>query len=283
MVQTAPPDTGHTVLHSASSLLDIGLNLAHDSFDRDRDDVMARALRAGVTRMLVTGSSIASTHAAVALVDAHPEHLRCTAGVHPHHAVELNEGAAAELASLVRRPQVLAVGECGLDYYRDLAPRPAQRSAFERQLGFAIDSGKPVFLHARDAHEDFIAIVRAHRAQLAGGVAHCFTGTLEQALACLELDLHLGITGWICDERRGDHLKEVVRHIPADRLLLETDAPYLLPRDLVPRPKDRRNEPAYLPHVLHTIAAAREQDPDTLAAITTANALKLFRWPGDFA
>jgi len=260
-------------------LIDIGINLAHDSFDHDRDAVIARANAAGVTRMLITGSSIQSTHAALALVTKHPSMFRCTAGIHPHHATDLDVHSMTELTQLAHSPHVVAVGECGLDYFRNFSPQDVQRTAFERQLGLAIELRKPVFLHERDAHEDFVRIVRDHRSSLVGGVAHCFTGTLEQARAYLELDLYIGITGWICDERRGSHLKEVVRQIPTDRLLIETDAPYLLPRDLDPKPKDRRNEPAYLPHVLRTIARARGDDADELAAATTANALKVFRWP----
>jgi TatD DNase family protein len=266
-------------LNIAPPLIDIGINLGHDSFDHDRDDVIERARRAGVTRMLITGSSIASTRSALKLVAARPFMFRATAGIHPHHATDLDAHSMTELTALATDPYVVAVGECGLDYFRNFSPQSDQRDAFERQLQLAIEVQKPVFLHERDAHADFASIVKSHREKLVGGVAHCFTGTLAEVRTYLSLDLYIGITGWICDERRGAHLKEVVRHVPADRLLIETDAPYLLPRDLEPKPKDRRNEPAYLPHVLRTIALARAEDPDALAAITTENALKLFRWP----
>jgi TatD DNase family protein len=266
------------VLKTSVSLIDIGINLAHDSFDRDRAEVIERARQVGVMRMLITGSSIASTRSALDLVTAHHDLFRCTAGIHPHHATDLNEHALSELTQLAEHADVVAVGECGLDYFRNFSPRADQLAAFERQLQLAVDMRKPVFLHERDAHEDFVALVRDHRSRLSGGVAHCFTGTLEQARAYLDLDLHIGITGWICDERRGAHLKDVVRYIPANRLLIETDAPYLLPRDLDPKPKDRRNEPMYLPHVLRTIAQARGEDFDALAMATTANALALFNW-----
>jgi TatD DNase family protein len=229
--------------------------------------------------MLITGSSLASTHAAIALVQRHPKQMRCTAGVHPHHAVELDAGQLQAFNTLVRQPEVLAVGECGLDYFRNFSPHEAQLAAFEAQLELASEVGKPVFLHQRDAHADFMKVLSKHRARLAGGVAHCFTAGLEEARAYLDLDLHLGITGWICDERRGQHLREVIRHIPADRLLIETDAPYLLPRDLQPKPQSRRNEPMYLPHVLAAIADARGEPVETLAKITTDNALRLFHWP----
>ena len=177
-----------------------------------------------------------------------------------------------------RHAEVVAVGECGLDYFRNFSPRDAQLEAFAKQLELAADVGKPVFLHQRDAHTDFMQVMHRYRARLAGGVAHCFTAGMDEARAYLDLDLYIGITGWICDERRGHHLREVVKHIPAERLLIETDAPYLLPRDLQPKPQHRRNEPMYLPHVLAAIAQARGEAVEQLAEVTTENALRLFRW-----
>ena len=259
-------------------IIDVGVNLAHDSFDHDREQVIREAQAAGVARMVVTGSSLDSTRTAIALVDAHPTVFRCTAGVHPHHAQDLDEQQLHALRELAAASQVAAVGECGLDYFRNFSPRAAQLRAFEQQLELAAELGKPVFLHQRDAHEDFLAIMRSSRPRLAGGVAHCFTGGVDEAQAYLALDLYIGVTGWICDERRGLHLREVVRHIPADRLVLETDAPYLLPRNLTPRPKTRRNEPRYLPSVLHAVADARSEPVADIAAATTRNALALFRW-----
>jgi TatD DNase family protein len=261
-----------------AALLDIGINLAHDSFDQDRDAVIQRAADAGVTRMLITGSSLASTHSALALVRRYPSQMRCTAGVHPHHAAELDATQLLAIAALAREPEVVAVGECGLDYFRNFAPHEAQLEAFADQLELAAQLRKPVFLHQRDAHDDFMTVMRRYRSQLTGGVAHCFTAGIDEARAYLEMDLHIGITGWICDERRGHHLREVVKEIPADRLLIETDAPYLLPRDLRPKPQTRRNEPMYLPHILAAIAQARGQSAQELAEITTGNALKLFAW-----
>lgn len=270
--------TPHGVVPSVAPLIDIGANLAHDSFDPDRQEVIDRAASVGVTRMLITGSSIASTHAAIKLVRSHPQRMRCTAGVHPHHAVDLDEQQGAVLRDLACDPAVLAVGECGLDYFRNFSPHEAQLAAFRKQLELAVELRKPVFLHQRDAHADFVSLLRDYRDALVGGVAHCFTDGLAEARAYLELDLYIGITGWICDERRGTHLREVVKHIPSNRLLIETDAPYLLPRDLHPKPRTRRNEPMYLPHVLATIASARGEAPEELGAATTRNALELFGW-----
>jgi TatD DNase family protein len=182
----------------------------------------------------------------------------------------------AHLEELLALPAVVAVGECGLDYFRDFSPRPAQRAAFVAQLEIAARTGKPVFLHQRDAHEDFTAILTEHRAALSGGVAHCFTGGPEELEAYLGLDLSIGITGWVCDERRGGALRTAVPRIPRERLVLETDAPYLLPRDLAPPPKSRRNEPAYLAHIAATVAALRGESLASVAAASTQNAVRLF-------
>ena len=263
---------------SPAALIDIGVNLAHDSYDADRDAVIARAQAAGVVQMLITGSSLAGTQRALALARAHPLRLFATAGVHPHHAAELTAQRAAELEDLARQPEVVAVGECGLDYFRDLSPRDAQRQAFHRQLELAARVGKPVFLHQRDAHADFAAILREHGAAWRG-VAHCFTGSGEELACYLQLGLAIGITGWICDERRGAHLAALMPQIPAERLLLETDAPYLLPRDLKPRPASRRNEPAYLRQVAAAVARARGESLEALARSSSAAARALFGLP----
>ena len=259
------------------SLIDLGSNLTHDSFAQDRDAVMARALKAGVHRQVVTGTDTASSRRAAALAAAHPAQLWSTAGVHPHHAQSVDAARRAELYDLLLLPQVVAVGECGLDYYRDFSPRNAQRAAFIAQLEIAITVCKPVFLHQRDAHSDFAAILKDFRGRLAGGVAHCFTGSRSELEDCLALDLHIGVTGWVNDERRGQQLREAVPHIPVDKLMLETDAPYLLPRDLVPHPKSRRNEPCYLPHIARSVAQLRSESPENVAESTTRNAIRFFR------
>lgn len=273
------PDITNAPFERAPPLIDIGINLAHDSYDADRDVVIARAHDVGVAQMIVTGSCGPSTRKAIELSKAHPGRLFATAGVHPHHATELTPELLAELDTLARAGEVVAVGECGLDYFRNYSPHEAQRSAFHRQLELASRVGKPVFLHQRDAHTDFFAILREHWRELAGGVAHCFTGGDAELDSYLDLGLAIGLTGWICDERRGRHLLELVRRIPADRLLLETDGPYLLPRDLDPRPASRRNEPAFLPYIAAVIARARAEPVGTLARTSTAAARALFKLP----
>ncbi len=263
----------------ASSLIEIGINLAHDSFDSDREAVIARAADAGVVQMIVTGSSGQSTRDAIALARTHHGRLFATSGVHPHHATDLTDELWAELRELATDPEVVAVGECGLDYFRDYSPRDVQQRAFHRQLELAALVKKPVFLHQRDAHADFASILREHLDRLAGGVAHCFTGSREELMTYLDMGLSIGITGWICDERRGAHLLPLMKDIPADRLLLETDGPYLLPRDLRPKPVSRRNEPAYLPHIAATVARVRGEPLEALAVSSTAATRKLFALP----
>jgi len=261
-------------------LIDIGANLTHDSFDRDRDAVLQRARDAGVVAMVVTGASREHSPMALRLAQAHPGFLYATAGVHPHHAIEYTDECDAELRELHAHPEVVAVGECGLDYFRDFSPRPAQRRAFERQLQIAAENGKPLFLHQRDAHADFLAMMKDFDGRLGPAVVHCFTGSRGELFDYLDRDWHIGITGWLCDERRGQHLRELVKSIPAHRLMVETDAPYLLPRTLQPPPKDRRNEPMFLPHIVAELARDRGEDVATTAAATTATAGGFFRLHG---
>lgn len=257
-------------------LIDIGANLAHESFHHDLAEVLARAHEQGVGRLIVTGASKQGSEQAFRLAEDHPGVLYATAGVHPHHAVDYDAETDRVLRQLARQPQVRAVGETGLDYFRNFSTPAQQAVAFEGQLQIAADCGKPVFLHQRDAHPDFLSILRNHRARLKAVVVHCFTDQAAALDDYLALDCHIGITGWICDERRGTHLPELVRRIPAERLMIETDAPYLLPRTIRPRPKHNRNEPMYLPYVCEAVARARGESPQQLAATTTATAQAFF-------
>lgn len=258
------------------SLIDIGANLTHESFRHDLDDVLARAKEHGVERIMVTGASRDGSEAALQLARAHPRQLYATAGVHPHHAVEYDAETDARLRQLAREPEVKAVGETGLDYYRNYSPRDAQLAAFEKQLTIAVDHNMPLFLHQRDAHEDFLSLLKIARDKVPAAVVHCFTDSREALHAYLDLDCHIGITGWICDERRGMHLRALVRDIPANRLLLETDAPYLLPRTVRPSPAHRRNEPMYLVNICEQVARDRGETIETTAANSAAAARTFF-------
>ena len=257
-------------------LVDIGANLTHDSFDSDRDAVVQRALDAGVLQMVLTGGSEQGSRDALQLAATRPGAFYATAGVHPHHASEYSAAVHDSLQRLQQHAEVVAVGECGLDYFRNFSPVEAQRSAFERQLELAAGNGLPVFLHQRDAHDDFIEILKPRLSGISRAVAHCFTGDEAALHEYLELGLYVGITGWICDERRGSHLRDIVADIPLERLMIETDAPYLLPRTIRPKPRSRRNEPMYLREVLAVVADAMGESEERVAAATTENAKEFF-------
>jgi TatD DNase family protein len=255
-------------------LVDIGANLTHPAFHADLAQVLARAHEAGVSRAVVTGTSVQESTAALALAKANAP-LYCTAGVHPHNARECDDTTIAALRVLAQQPKVVAIGECGLDFNRNYSPHPDQEMWFEAQVALAVELKKPLFLHSRDAAEPFVKVLR--KFALPNAVAHCFTGEKAELHAYLDLGLYIGITGWICDERRGKHLLELVRDIPQDRLMLETDSPYLTPRTMRPQPRARRNEPAFLPHVLATVAQALGKAPGQVAEETTRNARAFFR------
>ena len=263
-------------------LIDICVNLTHGSFAKEREAVLQRADNAGVCQLVLTGTSPDDSEAALELCrqfDPEGRRLFATAGLHPHEASAWSADSARQLRALLAEPQVRAVGECGLDFNRDFSPRPQQERALEEQLALACELGCPVFLHEREASERLLAILREFRDRLPAAVVHCFTGEKRALYGYLDLDLHIGITGWICDERRGSHLHELVREIPAGRLMLESDAPYLLPRTLRPRPKHGHNEPAFLVEVLNEVARHRGETPECLAGHSTACARAFFGLP----
>ena len=256
-------------------MFDIGVNLTSGQFDKDRDDVVARAFAAGVSGMLITGTSLHESQQAQQLASRY-DNCWSTAGVHPHDASHWLPETADALRELATTSEVIAIGECGLDFNRNYSTPGDQERAFSAQLALAAELSLPVFMHCRDAHERFVALLTPWLDKLPGAVLHCFTGSEEEARECLALGLYLGITGWVCDERRGLALQELLPGIPADRLMLETDAPWLLPRDLSPKPASRRNEPAMLPHILTRVAALRGEDPRRLEQVTNENVARLF-------
>ncbi|MDX1455643.1 MAG: TatD family hydrolase [Gammaproteobacteria bacterium] len=260
-------------------LIDIGLNLTHDSFDSDREEMMAAASELGVRRCIITGTTVEASQQAEALAAARNDWF-ATAGIHPHHASELDGEALAALRALLASANVVAVGECGLDFFRNYSSREAQVNALEGQLSIAAETGKPLFLHQREAHRDLLDILRNEPAAMANGaVVHCFTDGPDELRDLLDLGMYVGITGWLCDERRGEALRQAARFLPLDRVMVETDAPYLLPRDLPEKPKGRRNEPRHLPHIVARLAEEMGQPVEAVAAATTRNAETLFRLP----
>ena len=258
-------------------LIDIGANLTHKSFEHDFQQVVDNARSAGLKHIILTGTDRRTSEAAAGLAAGAPDFFSSTAGFHPHVAQSFNAEECAALTALCDLEQVVAVGETGLDFNRNYSPRQDQLDCFEQHLEIAAAVRKPLFLHQRDAHEDFLALLKTHRGRIVGGVVHCFTDTLAALRDYLELDMYIGITGWICDERRGLDLQAIAGCIPPNRLLLETDAPYLLPRNLRPKPPGRRNEPKYLPAVLEKLAECTGRDRGDIARQTTENAARLFR------
>lgn len=257
-------------------LIDTGVNLTNKSLLKNLPAVMERARDAGVKQMVVTGTSVWESQQAIDLCSQYPDRLVSTCGVHPHHASDWNENSFNKLKSMAQHDCVRAIGEAGLDFNRNYSPHPAQEIALQQQMELAVALQMPLFCHQRDAHKRFVEILREYRADINRLVVHCFTDSREALIDYLDLDCYIGITGWICDERRGLDLQKLVRLIPDERLLLETDAPYLLPRNLDPKPSSRINEPAYLPHILESVAYHQEKSPELLAQQTLQNSRAFF-------
>ncbi len=275
-MQNQMSDYDDAIAADRFELIDIGVNLAGNQFRGDLDEVVARARSAGVGTMIVTGTDLEVSARAVELAQEFPG-LHATGGVHPHQASELSEARLDELRLLVRSGAVVALGECGLDFNRNYSTPAEQRRAFEAQLELAAEQGLPVFLHERDAHDELLRMLTDAWSSLTrGAVVHCFTGGPAEAEAYLELGAHLGITGWVCDERRGEALRQAVPGIPAERLMIETDAPYLMPRTIKPKPKTRRNEPANLSYVCAAVAELRSESMEETARATSAAARRFF-------
>ena len=260
--------------------IDIGINLTNKQFAGEYDEVIDRAISAGVEQILLTGTSVRSSKEALALAKEYPETLFATAGIHPHDAKTMNAESIKILAALLKEKKVVAVGECGLDFDRDFSPRPVQESCFPAQLSLAEEVQKPLFLHERAAFDRFIAILKEH-SSLPEGVVHCFTGQLKEVKTYLEMGYYIGFTGAITDMRRFAALEEVVRYVPLDRMLIETDAPFMMPKNVPTRQlsyhQQRRNEPAFLPYVAQTIAHYKGVSLKAVADKTRENAEALFK------
>ncbi|MCJ8338586.1 MAG: YchF/TatD family DNA exonuclease [Pseudomonadales bacterium] len=257
-------------------MIDIGANLTHKRFAKDLDQILQRSRQSGVEKIIVTGTDLESSTQALALCELHSG-LYATVGVHPHDACSLDQAALESLQKLLAHPKAVAVGETGLDFNRNFSTPSQQIWAFERQIDIAISTQKALFLHERDAFEQQYIMLKKSRDSICGAVVHCFTGSADALQKYLELDLYIGITGWICDERRGTELQSLVKTIPDDRLLIETDAPYLTPRTLTGKKRKNKNEPANLGHIAEQIGKFRGQSSEQIIAISTANAKRLFR------
>jgi TatD DNase family protein len=250
-------------------LIDTHCHLAGPEYEPDRPEVLARAWAAGVARIVVIGESRGAADRALALAAAEAR-LSVTAGVHPHDASGWSDATREWLRATLLRAEVVALGEIGLDYHYDHSPRGAQRAAFEAQLALAREAGKPAVIHAREADDDVTELLRAHPDVAA--ILHSFSSGPGLLRAGLDLRHYVSFSGMVTF--RNWHLDQAVRDVPLDRLLLETDAPYLSP---VPH-RGKRNEPAFVRHVAERIAAVRGLPVDELIAATGMNAARVFRF-----
>lgn len=259
-------------------MIDIGVNLTNARFDKDRNEVIDRAILANIKGMLVTGTNIAESQKALLLCQQYPNFLNCTAGVHPHDADNVTVDYLEELRDIVQNKQIKAVGECGLDFNRNFSTPGNQQRVFADQVKLASEVNLPLFLHQRDAFEPWLDILRPFIDKVPALVSHCFTGNASQLKLCVDLGMYIGITGWVCDERRGQSLRDIVKHIPLNQLLIETDAPYLTPRNIRPKPKSSRNEPCFLSYVIKALADVMPFSEEEIAQQSYINTQKIFNW-----
>ena len=257
-------------------LIDIGVNLTNRSLFKQLGDIIKNAKQAGIIHQVITGTSLETSQQALQIIHSNPDYFSSTAGCHPHDAKHFKASDVQLLFQLAEQKGVVAIGECGLDFNRNYSPPEVQEKVFADQIEIATKVKLPLFMHQRDAHRRFIEILSQYKAHDIGGVVHCFTGDKQQLKDYLDLGLHIGITGWICDERRGIELQQAVKYLPLDRIMLETDAPYLLPRNIKPKPKSHTNVPANLPWIVMQLAEIIGIDVVTVAAQTTKNTKRFF-------
>lgn len=261
-------------------MIDIGVNLTNKRFDKDREALLIRAKNAGINQLLITGTNVKESKDALALCQLYqhqfPDTLFSTAGIHPHDADGVSRDFLDELTLLAENPAVKAIGECGLDFNRNFSAPDQQITVFKAQITLAKQLSMPLFLHQRDAFEPWFTALQPYLNHVPAMVAHCFTGSKEELTTCINAGMYIGITGWVCDERRGQALQDIISLIPLDRLLVETDAPYLTPRTIKPKPKSSRNEPSHLPFIIEKIAEITALDPNDIACQTSRNAQQVF-------
>ncbi|MFC3093710.1 TatD family deoxyribonuclease [Alteromonas sediminis] len=253
---------------------DAGVNLLDSRFDPA--EVIESAVAAGVEKMCVICTHPNEWDSAKALFETYPRHIVYTLGVHPHNAKVVDTGTLDELPERLTCPGAIAVGECGLDFNRDFSPRDKQIDVFEQQLQIAKAESMPLYLHERDAHEQQLRCIESvYGEENMYGIAHCFTGDTYQMKAYLKKGLYIGVTGWLCDEARGQALRDAVKVLPLNRLILETDAPYLFPKTF--RPRKRNNMPALIPHIAEELAKLVDQPLYEIEKFSYTNAITLFR------
>ena len=258
-------------------IADIACNFTSDRFDNDLDEVINQAIVNNITKFGLICSRLSDIEKLLEIYNRYSKDMFFTIGVHPHHANEINEEYLNKLKEVINNNNPHAIGETGLDFFRNLSTYEEQIFAFEEQIKIAIDTNKPLFLHQRDSHDDFIKILRKYSSDINKSVVHCFTGTKEQLDDYLELDCYIGVTGWICDAKRNVELRKTIKNIPLERLMIETDCPYLIPKNLEEKPKNNRNEPTYLNHIADEVAALMKKDINDIREKTYKTSLSFFQ------
>lgn len=257
-------------------MIDIGVNLTNARFDKDRDELIERAKSTGLSAMLVTGTNISESQKALQLTTQYPDFLYSTAGVHPHDADNVSDTYLQDIRRLAENQTVKAIGECGLDFNRNFSAPKQQEIVFSEQISLAAELQLPLFLHQRDAFSAWFQLLSPYLKSVPAMVSHCFTGNADELEQCLSAGMYIGITGWVCDERRGKSLQALIPSIPLNRLMIETDAPYLTPRTIRPKPKSSRNEPSYLPYVIEKIAELHKCSIEDIIDASSENARRVF-------
>lgn len=258
-------------------IADIACNFSSDRFDSDLDEVINRAISNNITKFGLICSRLGDLDKLLSIYNNYSDSMLFTIGVHPHHANEFNTEYLKNLKEAIHNYDPHAIGETGLDFFRNLSTYEEQIYAFEEQIKISIENDKPLFLHQRDSHDDFIKILRKYSQDMNKSVVHCFTGTHSQLEDYLELGCYIGVTGWICDEKRNIELRKTIKDIPLSKLMIETDCPYLIPKDLPNKPKNNRNEPINLNHIVTEIAMLMEIDEDILRENTYKNSIDFFK------
>tara|TARA_Y100000816_G_scaffold17232_1_gene11295 strand:+ start:1320 stop:2117 length:798 start_codon:yes stop_codon:yes gene_type:complete len=262
-------------MKSRPPFIDIGVNLTHDQLLDNIDKVINDMIDANVNNAIITSSCIDETYKALEIIDKYPSIFYTTVGFHPHNAKEFKESNISIIKKLLDNKDVVAIGECGLDFYREYSTKREQVNCFEHHLFLASETKKPLFLHERDAFNDFYDMLKNHCDNLQNFVVHCFTGNKSNLIKYLDLGAYIGLTGWLTDTNRGSHLKDIIKFIPHDRIMIETDAPYLIPHNMNFK-HDGMNKPAYLPYVAEAVALSMDLELNYLSTITIENTKKFF-------
>ena len=258
-------------------IADIACNFTSERFDKDLDKIIKRAVVNKITKFGLICSQLSDLDKLLKIYNQYSNDMFFTIGVHPHHANKIDKEYLENLKEKIVKNNPHAIGETGLDFFRNLSTYEEQIYAFEEQIKIAIDTNKPLFLHQRDSHEDFIKILRKYSSDINKAVVHCFTGTQKQLDDYLELDCYIGVTGWICDEKRNVELRKTIKNIPLSKLMVETDCPYLIPKNLLDKPKNNRNEPSYLNHIVSEISMLLDVSEEDIRKESFKNTLSFFQ------